>query len=788
MKILPIQNNYVIQDYSTYYNTNNYQYYDNFQPKQSLQRQTSSSLLTVRNNLLNTNPKMQTQQQIPQIQQQQQIPLVELDLQNAQQVIPPTKCEPKIIRIQKKIYKRNINQKKPQLLMQSRSLDYFGNPIRNLSFDSSNYNYYNNNANIFFNTKDIYSLMDTKPISNHNLNEYEITSPIKKNKVNSYIPLYQDSSKTEIKYQNQNQNNTYLNNYTYLDYKQNNNDYNINNMNTVQNINYSTNIIPIENDYKINNVLDTKINTSMNNVTNNYLQTNDINDYFSNSNNNVQNYKNVITEPLNINNFYDNANSNSSTNQNSYASNSFQIPKMTASHSSSNLRANNDLIKNKNNIVPSQIQIKNPILARSISSGNINYNKEFNYNYNYNNQSPIQTQSYKNEHAPHKKLHNITIIKDPMITNNVNNIYKNDIYSYYQNQNNISDSNYSKQDLSSYSSSLTTQNNNSNINNNYNINFNININHDYNNQNNKNILNNQSNPLQIQSPKLEPSSNFNLLEFIKLGVMGRGTEGIIYSVKWKKNNKKYALKKSCIKLIEVVKKRQEEINMLKEFRQKTKSDGVINIYGYLCITNKHNCYDFYEIMELAEIDWDQEIENRGQLRLYYPEHELMSIMYQIVQTFSLLQQNHITHRDIKPQNIIIVNGKYKIIDFGNARILKRDGLVIQRIRGSEMYMSPVMFKGYHSKMPRVKHNTYKSDVFSLGMCFLLAASLSYTPLNMIREEYNINVIGKIIRNYIGQRYSENVYNILFAMLQVEETLRPDFIQLENIFRKINGYV
>ena len=76
MKILPIQNNYVIQDYSTYYNTNNYQYYDNLQPKQSLQRQTSSSLLTVRNNLLNTNPKMQTQQQIPQIQQQQQIPLV----------------------------------------------------------------------------------------------------------------------------------------------------------------------------------------------------------------------------------------------------------------------------------------------------------------------------------------------------------------------------------------------------------------------------------------------------------------------------------------------------------------------------------------------------------------------------------------------------------------------------------------------------------------------------------------------------------------------------------------
>ena len=39
-----------------------------------------------------------------------------------------------------------------------------------------------------------------------------------------------------------------------------------------------------------------------------------------------------------------------------------------------------------------------------------------------------------------------------------------------------------------------------------------------------------------------------------------------------------------------------------------------------------------------------------------------------------------------------LNKKYKIIDFCNSRILKRDGLVIQRIRGSEMYMSPVMFK------------------------------------------------------------------------------------------------
>ena len=829
MKILPVQNNYLNQDYSTYFNANNYQYFDNFQPKQSLKRQVSSALLSVKKNLLNNTQQIQAQQQqYPQIQiqqQQQQIPLVEIDLQNTQPLILPTKSEPKIIRIQKKIYKRNTNQNKLPILMPSRSVDNFGNLMRNITMDNISYN--NNYNNIIYDDKNNLALTNNNQITDLTSNQYEITSPVKKNKFISYIPInekyFQDSSKTDIKYQNQNQNlnNNYSNNFTYSDYKKYNNEY------YTTNINYNTDIIPLENDDKTNNILDTKVNTSMNNLTSNYLQTNDNNDYFSNININDNNY----TEASNINNnnssinnisknlfnyYFENSINNNyvqnyainSNNPNNYTNNNniFKIPKLTTSHSSSNIRtnSNNNLIKNNNNnnFVTSQIKIKNPILSRSISSGNItNYNNKgqnynminthsYNYNYNYH-----QNQAYKNEYIPQKKIQNITIIKDPMISKSVNNIYKNDIYSFNQNQNTNNDyTNYSKQDLSSYNSNQLTQNNNSNINNNYNINFNININQDYNNPNNKNNLNNiinQNNPnnyIQIEPPQLEPASNFNLLEFIKVGIVGKGTEGVIYSVKWKKNNKKYALKKGYIKLIEVVKKRQEEINMLKEFRKKTQSDGVINIYGYLCITNKHNCYNFYEIMELAEIDWDQEIERRGQLRLYYPEYELMNIMYQIVHTFSLLQQNHITHRDIKPQNIIIVNGKYKIIDFGNARILKRDGLVIQRIRGSEMYMSPVMFKGYHSKMPRVKHNTFKSDVFSLGMCFLLAATLSYTPLNTIREIYDMNIICKVIRNYLGQRYSENVYNILVNMLQVEESSRPDFIQLENLFRKINGYV
>ena len=211
-----------------------------------------------------------------------------------------------------------------------------------------------------------------------------------------------------------------------------------------------------------------------------------------------------------------------------------------------------------------------------------------------------------------------------------------------------------------------------------------------------------------------------------------------------KKQQKICFKKSLLRLLETVQKRKEEIKMLKNFRKNTGSDGVIITYGELCVINKRNYYDFYELMELAEMDWDHEIYNRAQIHLYYEENELMEIMAKIVKTFSLLQKNHITHRDIKPQNIMIVNGKFKICDFGNARILKREGMVVQRIRGSEMYMSPIMFKAFHANLQQVKHHTFKSDVFSLGMCFLLAASLSYSPLNTIREMYDMNAIKKVI--------------------------------------------
>ena len=328
-----------------------------------------------------------------------------------------------------------------------------------------------------------------------------------------------------------------------------------------------------------------------------------------------------------------------------------------------------------------------------------------------------------------------------------------------------------------------------------NTNSNSNYNNDFfsneNTSNNFNLTNNDLNSSFISSTSLdnitqnlenfgeeEPNSNFKLSEFVILNEIGKGSEGSIYAVNWKRNNKNYALKKCEIIFDEEAKKKTQDSKTIKEFIQSTGCEGIIKIYGSLSSKNKFGTNYFYELMELAEKTWEKEILARGKNKFYYQEYELMNIFAHLIKTFSALQSIHFTHRDINPQNIMKIKGKLKICDFGNSKILKRDGVIIQKIRGSEIFMSPIVFKGYHSGVKTIKHNSFKSDVFSLGMCFFLAASLNYDALNAIREIYDMNIIKKFLNKYLGKRYSQNLINLLLNMLQIDERRRPDFKDLE----------
>ena len=297
---------------------------------------------------------------------------------------------------------------------------------------------------------------------------------------------------------------------------------------------------------------------------------------------------------------------------------------------------------------------------------------------------------------------------------------------------------------------------------------------------------------------LEPKIKLNLKEFLFGEQIGNGTFGKIFSVKWVNNDKYYAMKKEILTDIEDVEKRRNACKIIQNFIKNTKSKGVIHLYGNLCFKNnkpKNKINDsfiklinethfiYYELMEKAQRDWDKEINIRRLHKLYYTENELLNIMTQLITTLSLLEKNHITHRDIKPQNILVLNGEYKLGDFGEIRVLKREGLIVQRVRGSELYMSPILFHGLHLNLLQVKHNTYKSDVFSLGMCLFYGASLTYCGVDSIRELTDMKKIKDILFQFLSKRYSNKLIMFIISMLEIDENKRMNFIQLENKLTK-----
>ena len=188
-------------------------------------------------------------------------------------------------------------------------------------------------------------------------------------------------------------------------------------------------------------------------------------------------------------------------------------------------------------------------------------------------------------------------------------------------------------------------------------------------------------------------------------------------------------------------------------------------------------------MDLAIRDWEKEIIQRNQRKNYYSENELFKILKELIHTFSELQKHKISHRDIKPQNILLFNDNtFKIADFGEAKqnLMTNKNTSRQTIRGTELYMSPILFKAIKGKNvgKYTEHNVFKSDVFSLGLCLLFAATLSFNSLFDIRELNDTVSMKLVLMKYLKNRYSNKFTDILFGMLEIEEKFREDFIELD----------
>ena len=196
---------------------------------------------------------------------------------------------------------------------------------------------------------------------------------------------------------------------------------------------------------------------------------------------------------------------------------------------------------------------------------------------------------------------------------------------------------------------------------------------------------------------------------IKIGMMigdryeilekiGTGGMSDVYKAKCHKLNRFVAVK--------VLKQEfGENENFVSKFRIEAQAaaglmhPNIVNVYD---VGEENGIH--YIVMELVEgITLKRYIEKKARLSF----KEAVSIAIQVSMGIEAAHNNHIIHRDIKPQNIIISrDGKVKVTDFGIAKAATSN-TITSNVMGSVHYTSPEQARGGYSDE--------KSDIYSLGI-------------------------------------------------------------------------
>ena len=168
---------------------------------------------------------------------------------------------------------------------------------------------------------------------------------------------------------------------------------------------------------------------------------------------------------------------------------------------------------------------------------------------------------------------------------------------------------------------------------------------------------------------------------------------------------------------------------------------------------------------------------KKRVRLTMPE--VIDIMLQLTSGLACAHESYIIHRDIKPQNIIILeDGSVKITDFGIAMALNSNELTqTNSVMGSVHYLPPEQANGEGS--------TIKSDIYSLGILMyeLITGTIPFKGENAVEialKHMKENIpnltdfdpeIPQAVENIILKACAKNPKNRYDSILDMRDDIR-----------------
>ncbi|GAB2249639.1 hypothetical protein Droror1_Dr00012998 [Drosera rotundifolia] len=182
-----------------------------------------------------------------------------------------------------------------------------------------------------------------------------------------------------------------------------------------------------------------------------------------------------------------------------------------------------------------------------------------------------------------------------------------------------------------------------------------------------------------------------------IDLVGEGSFGKVY-----KGRLKYTGQTVAMKFIMKHGKSEKDLQNLRqeiEILRKLKHENIIEM-----LDSFENPQEFCVVTEFAQGELFEILEDDKCL----PEEQVQAIAKQLVKALHYLHSNRIIHRDMKPQNILIGSGSViKLCDFGFARAMSTNTVVLRSIKGTPLYMAP--------ELVREQPYNHTVDLWSLGV-------------------------------------------------------------------------
>jgi len=227
----------------------------------------------------------------------------------------------------------------------------------------------------------------------------------------------------------------------------------------------------------------------------------------------------------------------------------------------------------------------------------------------------------------------------------------------------------------------------------------------------------------------------------------------------------------AIKMMSRAKARDEEILIEKEIRilKELNNSNIVRFLDYQKTQNHY--YLIFEFCKHGDLDHFIRDFYNGKV----PEIEAQKFVQQIIEGIKAMKAKNIVHRDLKLANILVSKDFIlKIADFGLARFMEKDDLLLKSIVGTPLNMDPLILekKGYSEKC----------DIWSLGVIFYQIL-VGRPPYNPGRGAGIMDLLALIQRQPLifpqDIPLSDSVKNLIKSMLVYDVNKRISFEELFN---------